>query len=378
MVHSMIHEYYMKKVFELARKGIGHVSPNPLVGALVIKDEKILGQGFHEKHGGPHAEINAIEDALKNHSDLTGATLYINLEPCCHTDKLTPPCAPVILKHKLKKVVISNLDPNPKVNGKGIQFLKENGVEVEVGTLASEGAKLNEVFFKFVQTETPFIHLKLGQSLDGKIATRQGESKYITGKESLKKVHEYRHLYDAVLIGGRTLSLDNPRLTIRNPQIENPKQPLRIVLTKLEQLNFTWNLISDDFRSKTVIVTTNKDYIKNAKRVKMLTELGVEVVSLQENMQGYVDLHELMGELASRKLTSILVEGGTTLVTQFLKIGLYDKLSLFIAPLIIGEGQDSFGQLHIEKLSNAITFDDFQYEFLGKDILFTAYRKREG
>lgn len=378
MVQSMIHEYYMKKVFELARKGIGHVSPNPLVGALVIKDEKILGQGFHEKHGGPHAEINAIEDALKNHHDLTGATLYINLEPCCHTDKLTPPCAPVILKNKLKKVVISNLDPNPKVNGKGIQFLKENGIDVEVGTLASEGAKLNEVFFKFVQSETPFIHLKLGQSLDGKIATRQGESKYITGKESLKKVHEYRHLYDAVLIGGRTLSLDNPRLTIRNPQIENPKQPLRIVLTKLEQLNFTWNLISDDFRSKTVIVTTNKDYIKNAKRVKMLTELGVEVVSLQENMQGNVDLYELMGELASRKLTSILVEGGTTLVTQFLKIGLYDKLSLFIAPLIIGEGQDSFGQLHIEKLSNAITFDDFQYEFLGKDILFTAYRKREG
>lgn len=368
----MIHEYYMKKVFELAKRGTGHVSPNPLVGAILVKNEKIIGQGFHEKHGDDHAEVVAIKDAVNNNEEIEGSTLYINLEPCCHTDKLTPPCAPLILEKKIKKVVISNLDPNPKVNGKGVELLKQKGVEVEVGVLALEGARLNEIFFKYVQTEIPFIHLKLGQSLDGKIATKSGESKYITGKESLLKVHEFRHQYDAVLIGGRTMALDNPRLTVRNGEIKNPKQPLRIVVTKLEQINFTSNLISDDFRSKTFIVTTNKDYIKNAKRVKMLTEIGVEVLSLQENLNGMIDIHVLMTELSGRKITSCLVEGGTTLVTQFLSQGFYDKLSLFIAPVIIGEGQDSFGQLHIDTLKDAIKYEDFQYEFLGKDILFTA------
>ncbi len=369
-----LHEVMMKKVFALAEKGLGTVSPNPLVGALIVRDGIILGEGFHQKPGMPHAEVEAFMDAKRKGHEVEGATLYCNLEPCSHTNKKTPPCAPEVIQSKIKTVVISNLDPNPEVNGKGVEMLKAAGIEVIFGVLQAEGERLNEVFFKYIQTKLPFVHLKMGQTLDGKIATSTGDSKYITGEMSLKRVHETRHAYDAVLIGTNTFVLDNPKLTVRHMNVAQASQPFRIALCKLEKLNFSWNLINDDFRHKTIMVTTNKDYMKNAKKVKMLTELGVDVMSLPENSEGKVDLNELLAELGNRKITSLIVEGGNTLYTQFLNLGLYDKVSLFIAPMIIGAGKSAIGDLHTENLKEAVRFHKTSFETLGTDILFTGYR----
>lgn len=374
---KMINEYYMKKVFELARKGEGFTAPNPLVGAILVKDEKILGEGFHVEYGKAHAEVNAIADAKRNGFDISGATLYVNLEPCSHTDKQTPPCAPLIIAEKISKVVISTLDPNPKVSGQGVKKLLDAGVIVETGVLENEGLILNEIFFKFISTGMPFVHVKIAQSLDGKIATETGQSKYITSEKSRAKVHEMRNRYDAILIGSNTLELDNPLLTVRHPEILNPSQPYRVAICKLEKIDFKWHIISDDFKYKTIIVTTSKDYIKNRKRVKMLMELGVGVIEIRENQSGEISIHELLLELGHKNISSVLVEGGTTIFTQFLKQKLFDKISIFIAPMIFGLGQNSIGELKITNVEDAIKFENPIMEFVGKDIHFMGHRTQD-
>ncbi len=209
---DMDHAYYMKKVFELAKQGIGLVSPNPLVGSLIVKDSQIIGAGFHERYGQFHAELNAIVSAKQ---PLKGATLYCNLEPCCHTNKQTPPCAQRIIKEGISRVVIANRDPNPEVNGGGIALLKQMGIEVIENICQEEGELLNEVFFTFHRKKRPFIHLKYAQTLDGNIACSSGDSKWITHENARKKAHEMRLKYDAILIGAGTLVADNPALTIR-------------------------------------------------------------------------------------------------------------------------------------------------------------------
>lgn len=375
----MINEFYMKKVFDLAALGKGYVSPNPLVGALLVKNDQIIGEGFHQAYGEAHAEVNAINEAKARGLDPAGATLFINLEPCSHfsPEKKTPPCAPLIVESKIKKVVIANLDPNPLVNGKGVEILKQAGIEVEVGVLKEYGENFNEIFFKYIQTKMPFVHLKMGQTLDGKIATSAGKSKYITSELSLKRVHEYRHAYDAILIGANTLETDNPHLTVRNPEIKAPAQPWRIVLCKIDRVDFTMHLFSDEIKHKTIVVTTTKDYIKNAKKVKKLTEMGIDVIEIPEKSSGEIEMSDLLNELGNRKITSILVEGGKTIYTHFLQSGLYDKVSLFIAPIILGKGHEGVGELGVHNLDEAIRFERFTYEYLGKDILFSGYPNRK-
>lgn len=375
----MINEFYMKKVFDLAALGKGHVSPNPLVGAILVKDDQIIGEGFHKAYGEAHAEVNAINETIARGLSPEGATLFINLEPCSHAHekKQTPPCAPLIIQSKIKKVVIANLDPNPHVNGAGVELLKKAGIEVEVGVLKEYGENFNEIFFKYIQTKTPFIHLKMGQTLDGKIATIMGKSKYITSELSLRRVHEYRHAYDAILIGANTLETDNPHLTVRHPDLNSPSQPWRIVICRMERVNFTMNLFSDDLKQKTIVITTTKDYIKNAKKVKMLTEVGIDVIEIAENSSGEIDMAELLNELGNRKITSVLVEGGKTIYTNLLAAGLYDKVSLFIAPIILGKGHEGVGELGVHNLDEAIRFERFTYEYLGKDILFSGYPNRK-
>lgn len=375
----MINEFYMKKVFDLAALGKGHVSPNPLVGAILVKDDQIIGEGFHQAYGEAHAEVNAINEAINRGFNPEGATLFINLEPCSHEtlDKKTPPCAPLIVRSKIKKVVIANLDPNPHVNGRGMDLLKQAGIEIEIGVLKEYGEAFNEIFFKFIQTKTPFVHLKMGQTLDGKIATSAGRSKYITSELSLRRVHEYRHAYDAILIGANTLETDNPHLTVRHPDFKSPSQPWRIVICRLERINFNMNLFCDDLKHKTIVITTTKDYIKNAKKVKMLTEIGIDVIEIQENSSGEIEMSDLLQELGNRKITSVLVEGGKTIYTHFLSNCLYDKVSLFIAPIILGRGHEGVGDLGVRNLDEAIRFERFTYEYLGKDILFSGYPNRK-
>jgi diaminohydroxyphosphoribosylaminopyrimidine deaminase/5-amino-6-(5-phosphoribosylamino)uracil reductase len=364
----------MKLALELALKGTGLVSPNPLVGSVIVKNDEIICSGFHMGPGKPHAEIVAIRNAFDKGLNLSGATLYCNLEPCCHLNKKTPPCVPEIISAGIRTVVIANLDPNPEVNGKGVQALRAAGIEVITGIEEKAGRIINEIFFKYIQTKIPFVHLKMGQTLDGKIATTSGDSKYITGELSLKKVHETRHAYDAVLIGSNTFSIDNPKLTIRHLDLIEPSQPLRITFSKLDKINFKHNLISDEFAARTLIVTTNKDYMKSAGKVKMLTELGVDVLSLPEDSSGRVGLADLLTELGQRNITSLIVEGGNSVYTQFLNQNLYDKISIFIAPLIIGHGKTAIGDLNTDSLKEAVRFENTSFESLGTDILFTGYR----
>lgn len=369
----MNHEFYMRKAFELALKGMGHTSPNPLVGAVVVKDDKVIGTGFHQKYGSAHAEVNAILDAKARGEDVVGATLYCNLEPCSHTNKQTPPCAPMIALEKISRVVISNIDPNPNVSGSGVAHLREHGVEVITGVLESEGLELNEVFFKFISTNTPFIHLKMAQTLDGRVATSNGESKYITGAEALSRVHSLRQKYDCLMVGRKTVELDNPSLTTRSDEFENISHPLRLVIGTLKGLNHDWKILKDEFKRNTMIVATDDEVRNHPEIVRFLESQGVALLSVKKTDDGKVDLKAMLKSLASLKMTSILVEGGPTLATEFLKEGLVDKVSFFIAPTILGEGKNSINDLGIINLNQKMNLKNKRTEVLGNDILVEGY-----
>jgi diaminohydroxyphosphoribosylaminopyrimidine deaminase/5-amino-6-(5-phosphoribosylamino)uracil reductase len=366
----MNHEFYMARALELAKKGEGFVSPNPLVGAVLVKNNRIIGEGFHAKYGSHHAEVMAFMDAEARQEDVTGAILYCNLEPCSHTNKKTPPCAPRVIKEKIKTVVIANIDLNPFVKGTGINQMREAGIEVITGVLEKEGAELNEVFFKFIQTNTPFIHLKMAQSLDGKIATITGESKYITGNESLKKVHELRQKYDCIMVGRNTVELDNPALTVRHPDIETKSHPLRLIVTSLGKLNKNWAVLNDEFKRNTMIITTDSEVATYPEIVHFLETQGVALLQTKSNSAGLIDFHSLFKSLASLKLTSILVEGGPTLASSLIKEKLVDKLSLFVAPVILGNGKESFLDIGVKSLDQKIIMENRTVTSFGNDILF--------
>ena len=369
----MNHEYYMNMAFDLARLGMGHTSPNPMVGAVLVRDQKIIGTGFHQKYGSAHAEVNAILDAKAKGESVVGATLYCNLEPCSHTNKQTPPCAPMIAVEQISTVVIANIDPNPDVSGQGVEILKSHGLNVIIGILESEGKILNEVFFKFITTKLPFVHLKMAQTLDGKIATSNGESKYITGALSRARVHTLRQKYDCIMVGRNTVELDNPSLTTRSDEFEKTSHPLRIVVGKLKKLNHDWTILKDDLRRNTMIVTTDADIKNNSEVVRFLESQSVALLSVKARADGMVDLKAMLKSLAGLKLTSILVEGGPMLATEFLKEGLVDKVSFFIAPTIFGEGKNSLNHLGINSLNDKIDLKNERTEILGKDILVEGY-----
>lgn len=369
----MNHEHFMSMAFDLARLGLGHTSPNPLVGAVVVLDGKILGTGFHKKYGSAHAEVNAINDAKEKGFSVAGATLYCNLEPCSHTQKSTPPCAPMIVQEKISRVVIANIDPNPKVSGGGVELLRAAGIEVVTGVLEADGAVLNEVFFKFISTNTPFIHLKMAQSLDGRVATKNGQSKYITGEESLGRVHALRQKYDCIMVGRKTIELDNPSLTTRSTDFEVLSHPLRLVVGKLSGLNRDWKILNDEFSRNTMIVATDAEVRNHPEVVRFLESSGVALLAVRASADGMVDLKAMLKSLASLKFTSILIEGGPMLATQFIEEKLVDKISIFVAPVLIGAGVNSINDLGVTKLSEKLELKNCSTEILGKDILVEGY-----
>ncbi len=369
----MNHEFYMQKAFDLALKGLGQTSPNPLVGAVLVRDNKIIGSGFHQKYGSAHAEVNAIVDARARGESIEGAILYCNLEPCSHTNKQTPPCAPMIALEKISCVVISNIDPNPSVSGSGVDLLRQNGIEVITGILENEGKILNEVFFKFITKKIPFIHLKMAQTLDGKVATLTGESKYITGPASLSRVHSLRQKYDCIMVGRKTIEMDNPSLTTRSDEYETLSHPLRLVIGSLRGLNHDWKILTDEFKRNTMIVATDEEVRNNPLIVRFLEAQGVALLSVKSTPEGKIDLTAMLKSLASLKMTSILIEGGPTLASEFLKAGLIDKVSFFIAPTLLGNGINSLNDLGISMLSNKLDLKNQKTEILGNDILVEGY-----
>lgn len=348
----------MRLALRLARKGEGKVSPNPMVGAVIVKSGMVVGSGYHQKFGESHAEINALNQAGKK---AKGGILYLNLEPHSFYGK-TPPCTDSIIKEGIQEVFCSMLDPNPKVNGKGIKRLRDEGIKVNLGLLADEAKRLNEVYLKYMITGMPFVILKVAQSLDGKIATPTGDSKWITSEDARDYVHRLRGKVDAVLVGSNTISKDDPELTIHKQKGENP---WRIILMAKGDVPPDCRIIRDNKDRKTVIVTS--------KLTPSLKSCRAEIWEIRKNRSGQIDLPEFLKKAGQEGIASILVEGGKEIFTSFLKERLVDKFYYFLSPKIIGEGLDTFGDLKIERIKDSLKLKDLTLKKFSRDYLLVGY-----
>lgn len=352
-------EKFLRRCFELARRGGGFVSPNPLVGSVITKDGKIISEGWHEKFGEPHAEANAIKRTSENLKD---ATIYCSLEPCSHTDKKTPPCVPLIIESGIKKVVVSNIDPNPKVAGKGIEQLRNAGVEVAVGICEEEGNELNRFYFKSVAEKLPYVTIKIAQSIDRRIAEAENRRTQITGSESAEFVHKQRSIYDAVLVGKGTVNVDNPMLNVRNV---NGRNPVRIILDGSLNVNPDSICLNDENRANTWIFCSDK--VDNGK-VDALTNKGVKVFQLGIDTDGRIDLRLLLSKLNDLNIQSVFVEGGREIFSQFISESLFDELIILQTPIILGKGIEAFDVNYQSNLKL------FSAERIGDDLKL-VYRK---
>ena len=363
----MSKEKYMWMALDLAKKSRGRTSPNPLVGAVVVKEGEVVGTGSHKEAGGPHAEVFALEEAGEN---AYGATLYVNLEPCSHYGR-TPPCVEKIISTGIKKVVASHLDPNPKVAGKGFDILRKSGVSVTTGILEKEARKLNEAFIKHITTGLPFVTLKAATTLDGKIATKTGASRWITGEKSREAVHRLRDMSDAILTGIGTVIADDPQLTTRLQK--GGRDPIRIVVDSRARISLDAKILNLNSAAPTIVAVTEK---ANSENIKKLEEKGAEVLVTPEK-DGQVNLKNLLSELGRREIQNLVVEGGGTLGYSLLEQGLVDKIYCFIAPLIFGgERAPSFiGGDGITSVSDAWSLEDLEIKNYDKDLLLVGYVK---
>lgn len=365
-------EDFMRVALNLARNAQGRTSPNPLVGAVIVREGRIVGAGWHRKAGTPHAEIHALNMA----GDLAqGATLYVTLEPCSHHGR-TGPCAEAVVKAGIKRCVIAMGDPNPKVAGKGIAILEQAGIEVRCGVLEEEARELNEVFLKWITTKRPFVVLKTAMSLDGKIATATGKSQWITGEAARRRGHEFRDIYDSILVGIGTVLADDPSLTTRLPG-QTGKNPVRIIVDSQGRTPLTAKVLTDG-QARTIIAVAGQ---APAERIAALREAGAEVITAfdQSNAdRSKVDLSILLDKLGAMEISSVYVEGGGTVNFSLLQAGLVDKVHAFIAPKLIG-GKSALTPVEGEgfaELSEAVELERMTTEMVGEDILLTGYVKR--
>ncbi|MBI5286936.1 MAG: bifunctional diaminohydroxyphosphoribosylaminopyrimidine deaminase/5-amino-6-(5-phosphoribosylamino)uracil reductase RibD [Deltaproteobacteria bacterium] len=354
---------FMEIALGLAERGKGMTSPNPLVGAVVVKGGKVVGKGYHKRAGLPHAEAVALRDAG---SRAKGATLYINLEPCDHYGR-TPPCTSGIIKAGIKMVVIGMMDPNPLVSGKGIKRLREAGVEVQTSLLRDRCKRLNEVYIKYITTRRPFVTLKMATTLDGRIATASGESKWITGRTSRRYVHRMRGEVDAVMVGVGTVLKDDPLLTTR---LVKGKNPHRVVVDKVLRIPLKARVFNPSPGMRLFLATT----IKASKtKVKRVMEMGAEVLVLRGE-DGGVYLDGLMVELGKRGVTNLLIEGGARLATSAMRSGIVDKVVLFYSPMFLGrDGIPIFNSMGIKGLKDTIKLKDVEVKRVGQDFLVEGY-----
>lgn len=365
-------EKWMKRALQLARKGAGFVSPNPMVGCVIVSDkDEVIGEGFHHAFGEAHAEVNAV-NSVTNERSLTGATVYVTLEPCSHYGK-TPPCSLLLSKLPVNRVVVAMKDPNPLVNGTGILALQNAGKRVDVGVLKKEAEKLNEFFIHHQTFGRPFITLKIAQTADGFIAAADGESQWISGEKSRKLVHRWRREYDAVMVGRTTAMADNPSLTVR---LVKGRQPKRIVIDGPYSLPKNLNLFSDKFEDKTIILTWNKrasaeDADPMLKLMKQNYFRGEIIQTAKKD--NHIDLKDAFKQLGERGISSVLVEGGQALSSALIREGLVDKFELFIAPKLLGAGTRSIINIGINKMKEIAELKEITWTQSGKDILLTGY-----
>lgn len=360
-------ERYMKRALELAALGTGYASPNPLVGAVIVKDGVVIGEGYHQKYGMAHAEINAFHDADSCGNDTAEADLYVTLEPCSHYGK-TPPCAEEVISRKIKRVFIGMKDPNPLVAGRGILMLQKAGIEVSCGILESECRRINEPFIKFITTKLPFVFMKSAMTLDGKIASYTGDSRWVSCPASRELTHHYRNKYMAIMVGCSTVVIDNPELTCRLPGGRNP---LRIIVDSKAVCPEDSKVFQTVEDKKTLLAVTKA---AAPDKIMRLRNAGVEVIVLPEDENGRVNLCELMKKLGEMKIDSVLLEGGGTLNFSALKSGIVDRAAFFIAPKIIG-GKDAKTPVEgdgMRLMSEAINLEQTETTFVGNDLLITG------
>lgn len=367
----VIDQVYMKKALDLSLLGVGFTSPNPLVGAVIVKDERIIGEGYHQHYGGSHAEVNALKNATEK---VEGATMYVTLEPCAHYGK-TPPCANLLAENKLKKVVIATLDPNPLVAGKGVEILRNKGIEVVVGVLEEEALKTNEIFIKYITTKRPFCILKTAMTLDGKIATHTGDSKWITNEKSRAYVHELRNKVTGIMVGVDTVIQDDPSLTTRLPN-KAGSDPIRIVVDSTLRLPLTAKLLKINSDKRTIIATTDRADGGKLKELEKYKNVQVVVMPAKDSR---VDLPYLMQWLGKQNIDSLLVEGGATLNFSMIEEGLIDKLISFVAPKLLGgdQAKTPIGGRGIANITDAIHLRDFKVSTFDEDIMIESYVRKE-
>jgi diaminohydroxyphosphoribosylaminopyrimidine deaminase/5-amino-6-(5-phosphoribosylamino)uracil reductase len=361
----------MKRALDLAKKGMGYTNPNPLVGAVIVKEGRVIGEGYHEAYGGYHAEINAFSYATE---DVEGATMYVTLEPCSHYGK-TPPCANAIVQKKIKKVVVALLDPNPLVAGKGIQILRENGIEVLTGVLEEESRRLNEIFIRYITTGLPFCIMKTAMTLDGKICTSTGDAKWITNEKSRDYVHRLRNQVAAIMVGVGTIIQDNPYLTTRLSD-KCGRDPIRIIVDTTARIPLDSNVLHQESSAKTILVTTR---MAAKDKLEELQALGTEILITPLNNQR-VDLAYLMKALGERQIDSVLLEGGSEVNYSAIEAGIVDKVLTFIAPKIIGgrEAKTSVGGPGRVSMKDAVNLTELEVHRFDEDIMIEAYIRREG
>lgn len=361
----ILNEEYMKLAIEIAKKGVGWVNPNPMVGAVIVKEGRVIGQGYHKCYGGNHAEVNAFENLCENPE---GGTIYVTLEPCSHYGK-TPPCVDKIIKNKISKVVIGALDPNPLVVGNGIKVLEEAGIEVVTGVLEEECKKLNEIFMKYIVCKKPFVVLKTAMTLDGKIATESGESKWITSEEARREVHKSRNKLASIMVGVDTVIKDNPELTCR---LEDGRNPIRIIVDSKLRIPMDAKVVVDKL-AETIIATTE---FADKDKILFLEKLGVKVI-ITKSKNGRVNLQSLMIKLGELNIDSVFLEGGSTLNFSALEENIVDKMQVYISPKIIGgeKSKTPVGGKGIKKLRDAIMLENTTVRYIGTDLLIEAYMR---
>ena len=352
---------YMKTAIGLARRGVGKTSPNPAVGAVVVKKGRVVGRGYHRRAGLPHAEIEALNEAGRR---ARGGDLYVTLEPCNHTGR-TPPCTESIIAAGVERVFVGSTDPNPLVAGRGVKRLKRAGITVTAGILEGESARINEAYNKFITTRLPYVTLKMAATLDGRIATGSGESKWITGERSRRHVHKMRGETDAVMVGSGTVERDNPALTTRYAK---GRDPVRVVVDSEMKIPLTARLFSREGR---VIIATTRRAPKD--RVSEAEERGATILLLP-SVKGGVSLKRLMIKLGEMGIMSVMIEGGSRLAASSVRSGIVDKLCLFYAPKMIGDdGVPLLGGVEVKRLGDCIAVKDMRIKRLGEDFMLEGY-----
>ena len=366
----MMDETYIQRTLFLARLGLGLTRPNPMVGAVLVQGSRIVGEGYHHYAGGPHAEIHALRKAGTR---ARGATLYTNLEPCCHLEKRTPPCTDAIIQNKIQRVVVGMRDPNPSVNGKGLSILRRFGITVVEGILKNEALRLNEVYAKMITTGIPFVISKAAVSLDGKISSIRGSAGRITGEKAIMEAHRLRSRYDAVMVGISTILIDNPRLTVRLPGFRN-RDPHRVILDTRLRIPFSARVLTLRSNALTIIATTNRAPLK---KIQKLERQGATVCVIK-SQNGRILLPNLLEILGRMRIGSLLIEGGGEVNRSAWDSGIVDKLIWFLSPKFIGDkGVGVFGESGRRTTRTVMRYPipirDFSVQAIGRDFVMEGY-----